>query len=110
MLMRPKLILLCVLLLSLAACDAASSDATLVIIITTTPALPTPTTGAGTAQPTLLTQQPTVPTTPGMTPTVAPAVEYMSPDGEHSIILEPPGTLILQTCAECEPVQLATAP
>jgi hypothetical protein len=107
---RSRLILLIVLTLALVGCEAANTDATLEVIITTTPALPTPTTGVGTAQPTLLTQQPTALTTPGMTPTVAPAVEVMSPDGAHSIILEPPGTLILQTCAECEPVQLATAP
>jgi hypothetical protein len=97
------------LVLILTACNP-DDTATLEVIITATPALPTPTTGVGTAQPTVLTQQPTAPTTPVITLTVAPAVEYMSPDGAHSIILESPGTLILQTCAECEPVQLATAP
>jgi hypothetical protein len=105
---RYKLTLLCALILTLAGCEAAS-DATPEIIITTTPALPTPTTGVGTSQPTVLTLQPTVPATPAITPTAAPAVEYMSPDGAHSIILESPGTLILHTCAECEPVQLAAA-
>src|SRR5688500_15828949 len=110
MVSRFPLVLCAVLLLALAGCDASSSDTMLEVIITSTPALPTPTTAVGTAQPTHLTTQPTAHTTPDTNTTVAPAVEYMSPDGAHSIILEPPGTLILQTCAECEPVELATAP